>query len=461
VYLPQTPEAFTYDSDGNLTQEGRWDYTWDGENRLIAMQTRSAVLASGVPEQRLEFAYDPQSRRISKTVSNKVSGAWSRIVAQRFLYDGWNLLAILNPQSSIVQSFAWGLDLSGSLQGAGGVGGLLWVSDATTINGQPSAHGACYDGNGNVAALVNFADGSLSARYEYGPFGEAVRQTGAMAEANPFCFSTKFTDNESGHLYYGYRYYLPSLGRWASRDPLGERGGVNVYSFLSANPIARIDRLGLDFWNGGEISGEYDEVISRGSQQLGTRVTRTWSRALTRIYAHVDTGCPCTRSYYVADYAQYLDYVDTDYYTWEIHKNVDLAESEMWGTIAELCGEMYEAGDWPCAAVAVLCAAMSGATRDLPANTSYYRVDTVLTSRSWRRGNEWVAISPGRLSSKEVISSRRCETTTTYHPFTGLEMPYFETVAAEGVYVHSRTVTPLVNMNGDTVWSICRGFSVN
>jgi len=244
VYLPQTPETSTHDADGNLTQDGHWDYTWDGENRLIAMQTRTAVTNSGVPNQRLEFSYDPQSRRISKTVSNRVSGVWNLVSAHRFLYDGWNLLAILNPQLSIVQSFAWGLDLSGSLQGAGGVGGLLWVSEIS--NGQISnSHAACYDGNGNVTALVNFSDASVTARYEYGPFGEPLRQTGVMAEANAFRFSTKFTDDETGMLYYGYRSYNPALGRWLSRDPLGERGGGNLHVFVGNQPLSGVDLLGL------------------------------------------------------------------------------------------------------------------------------------------------------------------------------------------------------------------------
>ena len=229
VFLAKTPETFIYDADGNLRQDGRWDYTWDGENRLVAMQTRSAALGSGVPEQRLEFTYDPQSRRLSKTVSNRVSGAWNLVSAHRFLYDGWNLLAIFDPQSSILQSFTWGLDLSGTLQGAGGVGGLLWVNDAATLNNQPSTHAACYDGNGNVTALVGFSDASVSARYEYGPFGEPLRQTGPLAEASPFRFSTKFTDAETGLLYYGYRYYLPSLGRWLSRDPLLDEASLRKY----------------------------------------------------------------------------------------------------------------------------------------------------------------------------------------------------------------------------------------
>src|SRR5438128_9266361 len=65
VYIPKTPEVFAYDSDGDLLSDGRWDYTWDGENRLIAMQTRYG-LPSGVPIVRLEFSYDYLSRRVQK-----------------------------------------------------------------------------------------------------------------------------------------------------------------------------------------------------------------------------------------------------------------------------------------------------------------------------------------------------------------------------------------------------------
>jgi RHS repeat-associated protein len=216
VFLAQSPEALTYDADGNLLSDGRWDYTWDGENRLIQMETRSAAYTAGAPRQKLVFGYDWQGPRISKTLSNWVSGNWSLASTWSFLYDGWNLLAIVDAPSSILQSFLWGLDLSGSLQGAGGVGGLVKVYDATT----DKHYFPTYDGNGNVMALVDAATGAEAARYEYGPFGEPIRQTGDMADANPFRFSTKFTDEETGMLYYGYRSYNPATGRWLSKDPL-------------------------------------------------------------------------------------------------------------------------------------------------------------------------------------------------------------------------------------------------
>ncbi len=241
VLLAQSPESFTHDADGNLTSDGRWDYTWDGENRVVQMETRSAAYNAGAPRQKLLFGYDWQGRRISKTVSNWVSGNWALASTRSFIYDGWNLLAILNPPSSILQQFMWGLDLSGGLQGAGGVGGLVKVHDATTGKNYFPA----YDGNGNVLTLLDSATGAEAARYEYGPFGEPLAMAGSYAQSNPFRFSTKFTDEETGCLYYGYRSYNPITGRWLSRDPYGERGGLNEYCANLNNCIANVDFLGL------------------------------------------------------------------------------------------------------------------------------------------------------------------------------------------------------------------------
>ncbi|HOC58217.1 MAG TPA: RHS repeat-associated core domain-containing protein [Verrucomicrobiota bacterium] len=60
--------------------------------------------------------------------------------------------------------------------------------------------------------------------HKYGPFGEVIRATGPLAKANPFRFSTKYQDDETDLLYYGYRYYSASTGRWISRDPINELG---------------------------------------------------------------------------------------------------------------------------------------------------------------------------------------------------------------------------------------------
>lgn len=233
VYLAQTPERFSYDADGNLTGDGRWTYSWDAENRLIGM----AVNTAAGPAYQLAFAYDARGRRIQKAVTIGIA-----VTATDFLYDGWNLLAELQPNNTLIRSYVWGSDLSGAMQGAGGVGGLLEVSyhGNSTTNCFPA-----FDGNGNLAALVNAADGTVAANYEYGPFGEVIRATGPMAKANPIRFSTKYDDDESDLLYYGYRYYKPSTGTWLNKDLFGESGGANLSSFIGNDPIDETDYLGL------------------------------------------------------------------------------------------------------------------------------------------------------------------------------------------------------------------------
>ena len=241
AFVPKTPEVFNHDEDGNLKIDGRFTYTWDAENRLVAMESPASVPAAH--RRKLAFAYDAQGRRIRKQVWHWVEGsqgAWVLHHVLKMAYDGWNLVAELTEGGLPVRSYAWGEDVSGTLQGAGGVGGLLF--EQVHYGGKTLAAG--YDLNGNVTAMVDMATGNPAAQYEYGPFGELIRASGEFAELNPFRFSTKYQDGESGLLYYGYRYYNPVTGRWLSRDPIGERGGLNLNAFVKNSAINYVDKLG-------------------------------------------------------------------------------------------------------------------------------------------------------------------------------------------------------------------------
>src|SRR5206468_3971551 len=103
-----------------------------------------------------------------------------------------------------------------------------------------------FDGNGNVTALVNAADASIAAQYENDAFGGVIRMTGLMAKANPFRFSTKFQDDESGLVYFGIRHYSSVTGRWLSRDPLDIFGGLNLLAAHRNNPMSFVDLVGLN-----------------------------------------------------------------------------------------------------------------------------------------------------------------------------------------------------------------------
>jgi len=146
-----------------------------------------------------------------------------------FLSNGWNVVAEYNLASgtpALTAVNTWGLDLNKSRQGTGGVGGLLARTSGWTSHSY--AYSYTYDGNGNVSELVT-STGTPAVHYEYGTFGQTTFQTvgSSAASANPYRFSTKPLDVESGLYYYGYRYYNPIDGRWVNRDPIEERGGVN------------------------------------------------------------------------------------------------------------------------------------------------------------------------------------------------------------------------------------------
>jgi RHS repeat-associated protein len=255
-----TPKATidpTYDLDGNLTWDGRWDYVWDAENRLVSMTTAAIAYASGVnvPRQKLDFIYDSEGRRVVKTVSTWNGSAYAFSSQIRFLYDGWNLISEYSATSATTTLLAnqslenvhtWGPDLSGSMQGSGGVGGLL----STEVKSSSTTCFPCYDGNGNISGWLK-SDGTLLSRRDYSPFGQLIAHyklgsSGAatLAKLN-FGFSAKYADSESGLLYYGYRYYDSVTGRWVSRDPYKEKGGANLHAFLGNNGVNKIDKLGL------------------------------------------------------------------------------------------------------------------------------------------------------------------------------------------------------------------------
>ena len=225
----QTP---TYDLDGNmltLSNDGvLWNLTWNGENRLIVAESA---------DKRLEFTYDYMGRRVSKQVYTGSVGNWTLASESKYVYDGWNCIAIFNGSDVMQKSYLWGEDLSGSLQGAGGVGGLLAVNDAV------ATYFPMYDGNGNIMTYVD-PSGTLKADYTYDPFGRIIDKSGTLAEDFLYRFSTKQYEKNLDAVMFEIR--ILRLGRWLSKDPIEEDGGVNLYGFVGNNPIGRWDYLGME-----------------------------------------------------------------------------------------------------------------------------------------------------------------------------------------------------------------------
>ena len=209
-----------FDADGNLTNDGRFAYTWDAENRLIAAQALNQE--PGTTNQ-LTFVYDYMSRRVVKT-----SGGTTR----RFIYDGWAM--VQETTGTQINSYVYGLDLSGSMQGAGTIGGILSAS----LNGTQAFY--FYDANGNVTDLAA-SNGTSLAHYEWDPYGNATIATGTLSTLNPVRFSTKYWDGETGLGYWGYRYFSPGM---RAKRVVFRHKTFNEFALENCMFIAKVDSTG-------------------------------------------------------------------------------------------------------------------------------------------------------------------------------------------------------------------------
>ena len=212
AFIAAATETFTYDDDGNLTEDGHFRYLWNGENRMIRAEEkvsppdRSAYV--------ITYAYDHIGRNVMK------DGA-------RYIWDGYNII-VENAGTANATYNTWGLDLDGTLQGVGGVGGLLAVVRA----GESSI--PAYDGNGNITEYID-CYGSIVSHNDYSSFGREMMASGMQGHVHRF--STKPTCRRSGLVEYQMRKYMPWYGRWGSRDPIEEEGGLSLYLHLRNYPF--------------------------------------------------------------------------------------------------------------------------------------------------------------------------------------------------------------------------------
>jgi RHS repeat-associated protein len=266
IFLSANPEIFAYDEDGNMTMDSRWQYTWNAENRLVEVESTAGAVIAGAPRQKVAYAYDNQGRMFQRDefIWDVQTSSFVLTTTNYYLWDGYNRVARLDANKAIEQGYAWGIDLSGSMQGAGGVGGLALLEDGS----QMASYAPQYDGNGNVTGYVDISNEQLVAEYKYGPFGESIGESGDLAALFDHRFSTKPTDAATRFVHYELRVYDADLGRWLSRDPIGERGGLNLFGFVGNSPVIFWDILGL-YSSGGGFSNPH-QYTGPGSYGSGT-----------------------------------------------------------------------------------------------------------------------------------------------------------------------------------------------
>jgi RHS repeat-associated protein len=211
--------TYTYDYNGNTltstTGSNTTSYTWDFENRLSSV----TLPGSGGT---VTFKYDPFGRRIDKSSSSGTS---------IYAYDGNNLVEDTNSLGSVIIRYARTQNIDEPL--------AMLRSGTTSFY-----HG---DGLGSITSLSN-ASGSIAQTYTFDSFGKQTASSGPLT--NPFQYTARESDTETGLYYYRARYYDKGTRRFLSEDPIRLKGGINFYRYARNNPLSLSDPTGLTTYKG-------------------------------------------------------------------------------------------------------------------------------------------------------------------------------------------------------------------
>jgi len=249
-YTAVNDVTYDYDLGANLTSDGVHSYAYDAQNRLIACPDRSA-----------SYTYDPFGRRTAKTVDGTTTV---------YLHDGNRVIMEYDGASGeMLRRYVHGLSLD------------ELVCMVTSF----SRYYYHLDSLGSVIALSDDS-GAVEERYAYSPFGIMEERSGV---GNPYLYTGREYDEETGLYYYRARHYDPQLGRFLQPDPLGYVADMNAYSYVGNAPANFVDPLGL--------AKQYVYQVSRD----------LFSRAMKDLYQRklVQTS------------PGYLDYIEFDSWFWE------------------------------------------------------------------------------------------------------------------------------------------------
>ncbi|MGB0036984.1 MAG: RHS repeat-associated core domain-containing protein [Candidatus Acidiferrales bacterium] len=216
--------SYTYDSNGNMSSKtnsaGTTNYAWDYENRLASVSLPSS---SGTAT----FKYDPFGRRIQKSFTQG-----STTTTTNYLYDGDNDIEEVNASGSILARYTQTQNIDEPL--------------AESRSSTTSFYEA--DGLGSVTSLTN-SSAAVVATYTYDSFGSLTASSGTLT--NPFRYTARELDTETGLNFYRARYYDPSTSRFQAEDPIRFRGGINFYAYVNNRPTLLRDPSGRACWGGG------------------------------------------------------------------------------------------------------------------------------------------------------------------------------------------------------------------
>lgn len=251
VYNPIEIDGISYHVNtlNQVTFDGRYHYRYDVNGNLIEKSDETSLISFQydgldrletvtLPDKKICYMYDESSRCLSRELLclDGDQNKWIVAERKRFLYQGQNEIGAVDEQGNSIE-----LRILGA-----GCGAEIGATVALELNKQLFT--PIHDHNGNLVTLVD-VDRKVHEFYRYSPFGEEEIYNDAgkkcYSSMNPWRFSSKRKDQETGLIHFGRRVYDPALGRWMTKDPIGYEGGPNLYAYVQNNPLTHVDLYGL------------------------------------------------------------------------------------------------------------------------------------------------------------------------------------------------------------------------
>ncbi len=222
-------QALTYDADGNAQNDGAYTYAYDEENRLTAVKRNSDSAVVG------QYVYDALSRRVQKIATPAGSPATTR-----YYYDDARIVEEQDGLNVTQATYVYGKYVDEILTiDRGGAyyyhQNALWSVEAITDSTATPVERYAYDAYGSVT--VTNGTGTPVAPNAWGTPHSAI--------GNPWTFTGRQLDEESGLYFYRARSYDPQKGRYLQRDPQGYDDGTNLYEYVGDRPTALTDPTGM------------------------------------------------------------------------------------------------------------------------------------------------------------------------------------------------------------------------
>jgi RHS repeat-associated protein len=293
--------AQRYDANGNLIEDSVNRYEYDAFNRLRRVTRKSGNAVVAV------YRYDAFNRRISRAVTN--SGALNEQV--QYFYDGWR--EIEERRDGSTQQYVYG----------------GWIDEPLTLDQDTNNDGVIdrtlfyYENARLYITALTDETGAVIERYAYDAYGKptitdaggAPRQRSAVN--NPYLFTARRLDPETGFYYYRMRHLNPATGRFLQRDPIGtwtdRANGGNAYTYVGNNPVNQLDAMGLqpgiDIFGGPPSGGHVEAACAGGEKPLMMELTCE-DRCARKVAKWYDEHCASGWSCGVMRVAAFLKCVD-------------------------------------------------------------------------------------------------------------------------------------------------------